>query len=280
MGDMRPVAGRVGQDIQDWELERVRRALVDVKERGYRRPGELAARPYSYTGLAELIAETAGRSLSPAEAKQFGWRLREFMTKGRRLTGWRPGAVSAFLRHTDEDDPLHTTPLVTDDFFSVYDPGIQAQLHLDEHLRGAAGSYFSLSAEAINGTYQAVTEASGRTVHHRLRLWAGQGGGTVQVVMEEQATGDETTAVVYTGWSVLTPEATVIAFVKDQETAENHVLLGLAVDAAVYSGAPMRTGIFVRANVPAEVGPGSAADPKVFAKTYVRDNLLIFHREP
>lgn len=278
---------------------------------------------YSWLGVAHEIAEVGGVELTSSQAKNFAERLRQFVegspdkarkrAQGRRgaggkddemaqLSGWRLELVETFLLHSDPDDPVREKPLLSQDYLSEASIEIQAPLYMLSYLQQGSPARSYLGKSVMDGAYIAEQETTEGPCRYTMALTV-QDPATpldlaaiTQVDLSEQplashdrdapGSGPDDPAgapIPYFGWAVVTPEDTILAFLRNARTRENHVLHSVTVDARIYDDEPMQTVTFFHNNVPteidAQVDAGTDAETKSETAELLASRLLTFRRE-
>ncbi|MBK8174854.1 MAG: hypothetical protein IPK66_06165 [Rhodospirillales bacterium] len=160
-------------------------------------------------------------------------------------------AIVAFLTHP-EIDALSRKELKEDDF------AWQACVRLSQFLRQEFDAEPVRPPPSLEGTYRAVTATDGATFATLLRLQLRPEDGTVLVresadLYEDEAHGRHKAHREAVGWSVLTPEDSLLFFLKDLPYGRNHYWV-LAAEADLWSDTPPGRLILLRHDYPPELG--------------------------
>lgn len=228
------------RDLSDWQLARVRNAL-----RGYHRYGRDSDGAYfTWKDVREAIAEYTDTEIG-ANAKLGAERLRQFVEGitderigTRRFPVPQPdalGAIIAFLTHEE-------IALLTPEELREHAPGPQAVLRLAEFLAEGCDMYTRVVGHEICGNLRALHgEEPGVLTITALTLQQPlEDAATVLQVIEERSRydcddaeeawrrymkmdrGAPLSRSAFAGWCVLTPQDTMMMFLKDGDTGRNH----------------------------------------------------------
>lgn len=225
--------------LSDWQLGRVREAL-----RAYRLYDQGAGSQHTWCDVREAIAEYTGVEIGRSP-KIGGERLRQFVeglsnkSRGLHFPVPQPeslAAIVAFLSHEDIN-------LLRPDELEEYRPGYQAALRYAEYLRENCTDSFTLSVSDLCGNLRAeYKEQDTITVLNMTvqRIDGGDALGVVQLVEEcsryrenkapltvassedHRDAGDLLSQSSSGGWGVITPEDTLVLFLKKKSSGQNH----------------------------------------------------------
>ncbi|MBS9405472.1 hypothetical protein KG088_17855 [Halomonas sp. TRM85114] len=225
--------------LSGWQLGRVREAL-----RAYRLFDQGTGSQHTWCDVREAIAEFTGVEIG-RNLKIGGERLRQFVegvnNKGKGLHFPVPqpeslAAIVEFISHAEIN-------LLSLDELEEYRPGYQAALRYAEYLRENCAEGFSISASDLCGILR--TEYKERDVITALkmtiqRIDGGDALGVVHIVEEctrysadkaqlrltssdgHGPTGDVLSQSVSGGWGVITPEDTLVVFLKKKSSGINY----------------------------------------------------------
>ncbi|TQE99606.1 MAG: hypothetical protein FKY71_07765 [Spiribacter salinus] len=272
-----------------WKNDRIRSALKYFKElaaNGYDPVAEALGErtSYSWRDLATEIAAASDVELSERDTKLFAERLRQFVEgspdKAKKraqtgqpgrdvradLTGWRLELVEKFLASADPDHPARAKPLLSPEYLSEPGLEVQAPAYLAETLARQPAAKCYLTDAVASGIYIAEDRSAAAPVTYRMDLKVHDSPGPAHIHVTEDyappaaedggASAHEppgTAPVPYFGWAVLTPEDTILAFLKNARTKENHIFCSVTVDARAYDGEPMQCVSFFHHNLPVEI---------------------------
>lgn len=186
-------------------------------------------------------------------------------------------AIVAFLTHP-EIDALSAKELEEEEF------AWQACVRLQQFLRQAFDAEPVRPPAALEGTYRAITEMDGVTTATVLRLQVRAEDGVILVRESgDLYDGDQRTRHKAhreaAGFSVLTPEDSLLFFVKELPYGRNHYWV-LAAEAELWSDAPPHRLILLRHDYPPDLaeGGGPANDPRPAIAQSLAAALHIFER--
>lgn len=273
--------------LDDWQLEKVRTALR--AHRAYT-PGQ-SGRGLTWLELVADIEAYTGVAMSDEVARQFVQgtnRKRQNPVRYRRPDPDNLAAILAYLTHSDID-ALSSDELDQDGF------AYQAPLRLLEYLAQDFDGEQMLLPEGLTGRYSAAAAAADSIT------------ATVLVLQQEPDTGiiraSETSEIydhpgeaslrdwrgldrrnsfrarkLAEGWAVLTPEDSLLFFMKDRPYGRNHYWT-LAADADLWSEGPVGRLLLLRHDYPAELGEGrDTATAKRALSEHFLANLFAFER--
>lgn len=246
--------------LSDWQLSRVRNALRAYH--CYERDHE--GNYYTWKDVREAIADYAGVQIG-SSPKNGAERLRQFV-EGIEIKGShgerkypKPQdealeGIIAFLTHED-------LQLLSDDELAEYMPGYQAPLRLLEYLVQDCDTPMTLDAIKVHGAMQSVLRDKDGCTVRKITLQRPDTDGMLQAVetrehfvtqSPKQAmkwSGDHeyehrTSIMQYGGWAVITPEDSMILFLKCSANGRNHRYicldeLGLALDEHIPDESPL-----------------------------------------
>ncbi|MGQ4878896.1 hypothetical protein ACOJCM_10045 [Billgrantia sp. LNSP4103-1] len=238
MGKPQPTGPQFGY-LSDWQLGRVREAL-----RAYRLYDLGAGSQHTWCDVREAIAVYTDVEIGRA-LKIGGERLRQFVegvsnkSRGLHFPVPQPeslAAIVSFLSHEDIN-------LLKADELEEYRPGYQAALRYAEYLRESCTDSFTLSVSDLCGTLRAeYKEQDAITVLNMTvqRIDGGDDLGVVQLVEEcaryrenkgplpvASSEGHRDASELLSqstsgGWGVITPEDTLVLFLKKKSSGQNH----------------------------------------------------------
>jgi hypothetical protein len=226
------------KELSDWQLGRVRKAL-----RAYRLYDPGADSKHTWRDVREAIAEYTGVEIG-GNLKIGGERLRQFVegvnnkSKGIHFPVPQPESLAAIVEFLSHED----INLLRPDELEEYRPGYQAALRYAEYLRESCEDSASVSASELCGTMKVAYKERdsvtvvGMTVQ---RVDGGDDLGIVQVIEECLRFEGENIPVALStynlgrkdklisesmsgGWGVVTPEDTLVIFLKEDGSGQNH----------------------------------------------------------
>lgn len=224
--------------LSDWQLGRVRKAL-----RAYRLYDRVGGSQHTWCDIREAIAEYTGVEIGK-NTKIGGERLRQFVeginTKSQALRFPIPqpeslAAIVEFLSHCEIN-------ILGLDELEEYSPGYQAALRYAEYLKESCEGTATVSTSAICGTIASAYKERDSVTVVAITVNHTQGGddfGIVQVSEECVRYGEDSTSEALSayrnglidkliarnmsaGWGVITPEDTLVFFLKEKSSGQNH----------------------------------------------------------
>jgi hypothetical protein len=253
---------QVQVELSDWQLMRVRNAL-----RAYHRYGrDTDGRYFTWRDVREAIDLYTGVQIG-ASLKLGAERLRQFVEgvegklpgEGRRFPSPQPKALKAiigFVTHKELD-------LLSAEELSEDITGVQAPLRLLEYMRAQCALPESDEFRHLEGHYLTAHPAKDGWVTRSLYLQRAHDDGVLQVMevrdhfdtaSKEQALewaseiGRALSSRKFSGWALLTPEDSLMLFMKREEDGKNHRYLCLE-----------EVGLWLQA-VPKYIEPDQAAE--------------------
>ncbi len=228
------------KELSDWQLSRVRNAL-----RAYHRYGrDIDGRYFTWKDVREAIAIYTDVEIG-ASAKLGAERLRQFVEgvesklhKGRKFSAPQPKALEAivaFVTHEGLD-------LLSEEELREFTPGVQAPLRLLEYMREDCEWPENIELRYLAGHYLTIYPNRDGWVARSLIVQRPHDSGVFQVIetrnhytteSKEQALAwawEATHAVSsqkFSGWALLTPEDSLIMFLKRAQDGKNHRYLCL-----------------------------------------------------
>lgn len=241
------------KDLEDWQIVRIRDALSAY--RAFERNEE--GMPCIWKDVRNAVAKRMNYEIA-ANPRLGAEVLRKFVDGNKDET--RPGgraytipkretlsAIIQFLKHD-------AVGYLSDDELMEYTPGPQAGVRVSEFLKENCPEQFSFSPSDIESGYRAChREKDGWSVRH-LILQTPSDDGVFEVIetrhyynadTEKQALawdeGDRNNKKLrtarYGGWAVITPEDTIMIWLKDEMDGVNHRYLGIG-DVGLMAKAP------------------------------------------
>ena len=277
----------LGEMLDDWQLEKVRTALR--AHRAYT-PGK-SGRGLTWLELVADIEAYTGVAMSDEVARQFVQgtnKKSQNPVRYRRPDPENLAAIVSYLTHSDIG-ALSEDELVEDAF------AYQVPLRLLEYLAQDFDGARVLLPEGLTGRYSAAAAAGDRITATVLALQQDPETGIIRV-SETSEIYDHPGAVALRewrqqdrrnsfrarrsaeGWAVLTPEDSLLFFMKDRPYGRNHYWT-LAADADLWANGPVGRLLLLRHDYPAELREGrdTAAAKEVLAQHFL-GSLFAFER--
>jgi hypothetical protein len=275
-------------NLSDWQLALIREALRAYKCYG----ADIGGRDFTWASIAEGIAETAGVDVPPE-------RLRQFVEGVNAKDGTRkhpvpsPERLDAIIRFVTDSD----LALLSEAELHEYAPEHQAPLKLLDYLDHAQSTERLIPTGRMRGTYRVLlTDEDGVRVRE-ITMQRPSERGLVQVIETEDIYGPDASEaftewtaqerlelrrsrIRHGGWAVVTPEDTLIFFLKNARNGRNRYYLTLASDFALWSDAAVTFLALLHHEFPLELEEQDT-DAAEIARRITSDmarNLVIFRR--
>ncbi len=244
--------------FSDWQHERLRNALSAYHDYGD------GKRPFNWKGVVEGIVETLGADVlglsdDPAilkaedrnkRLKLHAERLRQFVEGYTAPDGVRkyPEPQPALLDAIVKFATHKSNPLLSPDELREFQPDWQAALRLLEYLDHKLDAERLLPPAYLEGTYEGQRRTDEALVVSELTLQRASKQGIIQAVQIDELYQPSIHSVTglsaqerakarldkphkkYGGWAILTPEDTLVLFMKEARYHRNHYYFTLASD--------------------------------------------------
>lgn len=295
--------------MSDWQLDRMRLGLrilaahadklaytVDDSRTGN---SDRRASDDMYVNLAEAIEAKTDVSITPGPLAKFMIGVPD-KTKpgGRHFSKMEPDSLEAIREFlTDSDDPK--SPLKAVDLID-FAPDLQAPYHLLEYLQQHIHQRAAVRPKQLVGTYFAEKYNATPATAYDLTIERPVEDGLLQVFLHREEfylteqdkeestslskllrTADKTFR--YKGWAVITPEDSIIMFLKPEDGESNTLLFTIACNADVLDGHPLMGFVALNHHYPAELEGAELDqdDPEIISNilSNLSNNLLIFRRK-
>lgn len=276
-----------GDMLDDWQLEKVRTALR--AHRTYT-PGK-SGRGLTWLELVADIEAYTSVVMSDEVARQFVQgtnRKSQNPVRYRRPDPENLAAIVSYLMHSD-------IGALSEDELEEEAFAYQAPLRLLEHLAQDFDGDRVLLPRGLTGRYSAAAATGGRITATVLALQQESETGIIRV-SETSEIYDHPGAVALRdwrrqdrrnsfrarrsaeGWAVLTPEDSLLFFMKDRPYGRNHYWT-LAADADLWADGPVGRLLLLRHDYPAELGEGrdTAAAKQALSEHFLA-SLFAFER--
>ena len=248
------------KELSDWQLGRVRNAL-----RAYHRYERDSDGCYcTWLDVREAIAEYTGVNVGTS-AKNGAERLRQFVEgiegktpdEARKFPVPKPEALEAIISFLTHED----LQLLSEDELAEYMPGYQAPLRLIEYFVQDCDTAMTFNVAGLQGYMNSVLRDKDGYSVRTITIQRGNTEGMLQAIetrehyvtesadqavkwSQDHASENCASTMKYGGWAVVTPEDSLILFLKHSANGRNHRYicldeLELALDENV-PGEPMQ----------------------------------------
>lgn len=306
--------------FSNWQLNRLRNALAayhayrvpeeDEDAEKEDRKGK-RKRVHNWKDVAEAIAVASGledrffsdnldldREAKQKLVKQYAERLRQFVEgytdADGKLKYTVPKNVEAIV--TFATDPLYD--LLTKEELETFRPDWQAPLRLLEYLDHKLDAQRLPPPDSLEGTYEGERTTERALVLSELTLQRASKEGLIQVVQTDDFFEPSVIAVrsmsakqrekvrrgprrKYGGWAILTPEDTLMVFMKEENYHRNHYYFVLGTDLSRATEAPVKFLSCLYHDYTLETPEGSLLEANMPSQAMVillENNIINFER--